>query len=116
MELFQDSAHTGGDLVGLVMPAIIGANHQHHNLGVQLSIQVPMVKTPQDMLGAIPANPEIGRSEGRDFLRPHFFTLALPALGNGIAHKQNVKATLFRELIEVFMADEPPLFTGFRDN
>src|SRR5262249_50883325 len=94
---------------GGVAAEIIGADHEHDDLGLD-ALQLAVLEPPQDVLSAIAADAEVGRLERDGLLLEDLAAgalavpLATPGIGDRIAQKEHVDATALGDLDELGVA------------
>ena len=83
-------------LPAFVLPCVIGAHHDNAYLGGMRRFKGRIVNAPQYMFRPVASYAEIDRSIGGKILGPYFFAVGFPAVGDGIADKQQL-AWCFRQ-------------------
>ena len=116
MELVEDGLDPGGCLFGgtlvngavefLLGPAlvarVVGADHEHDEPGLE-SVEIPVLKPPEHVLGAVAANAKVcGMERGPVFL-PDLPSLALPAVGDGVSEEDELGLAPFGNFVEAFV-------------
>src|SRR5688572_18372398 len=116
-EFLDDRANALGDLVGGIVFAvgIVGANHEDGSFRAE-AVDVAVVEPPEHMLSAVTADPEIDRVVFREILSPDFLAGSLPAFGDRVADKDELRflATLGGALVEEVLAVSPAAFARDR--
>jgi putative membrane-bound dehydrogenase-like protein len=91
-KLLDDHAHTLGNLFGGVVFAvgIVRADHEDGGFWTE-AVDIAVVETPEDVLGAIAADAEIDGVIFGVILFPHFLARAFPALRDRVADKDDLR-------------------------
>ena len=76
----------------------------------------PLIHAPEDVLGAVATDAEIGGVARGVILVPDVRAAVAPEVGDGIAHEQNVNAALFRLRHKALVALEPSRIARHRDD
>src|SRR5208282_3698979 len=77
-----------------VAVAVVGANHQHDDLGMD-AVQLTVFDAPEDVLRAVATDAEVGGVARRVVFVPNRPAFAAPVVSDGIALEQNVNAASF---------------------
>ena len=73
---------------------VVGPDQEHGQLRLQ-PIVIAVLETPEDVFGAIAADPEICGLEWRPVFLPDRLTFAAPALGDGVPEEDERGLALF---------------------
>ncbi len=102
----NDLLHAFGNLIRRIVFAVVGADHEDDDLGVD-AVNFAVLDAPDDMLGAISADTEIGSvAIGVEFI-PNAFAAIAPEIGDGIAHEQEINSSGFGLLHEILVTRHP---------
>ena len=115
-DLFHDRGDTLGDLVGRARADVIRADHEHDDLRRD-PLELTVLDSPEDVLGPVAADAEIGRFPRS--VEPLPDRVIVPTLGDRIAEEEQVDR-LFIPLLgaieEATVHVHPRTLTGFRDD
>ena len=104
---FIDNEFDGiGDGLGLVAVAVVGPDHQDHDFGLD-AVEFAVFDSPQDVLGAVATDPEVGGMTRFIGFVPNVFSFCAPTVSDGIAHEQEVDSAVLGLFDEPFMAGHP---------
>ena len=92
------------DLVGCIIGKVVGADHEHRHFGTD-PVELAILDPPQDMLGAVASNAEIGGVARPVVALPD--SVVVPTLRDRVAQKEEINVALFRLRQEVFMHFHP---------
>jgi hypothetical protein len=93
-----------GDGVGrgvVAVAGVVGADHEDGEFGFEAVI-VAVFQAPEDVLGAVAADAEVGGFVGGPGFVPKFFG-AFPALGDGVAKEDELSFAFFGDFVEGFV-------------
>jgi hypothetical protein len=113
MILFVDGLDDGGDAVGDLLGAmaagVVRADHEDGDLGGD-AVEFAVLDAPEDVLGLIAADAEVGGLQGTEGFVPDFLAAAAaPAVGDGIAEEEDVNIAFLGDLDKAFVAFDPAL-------
>ena len=91
-QLMHDGGDSLGDLVGRAAAGVVGADHQHDDLGLD-ALELAVLNPPEDVLGPVAADAEVGRLARAVEPLPRFLG-AVPALGDRVAQEEQVDVPL----------------------
>ena len=86
-----------------LVAGVVRADHEHDGLRLQ-AVEVAVVEAPEDVLGAVAADAEVGGLEGRPGLVPHGLAFAFPSMGDGVAQEDELGFAFLRDDVEGLMA------------
>lgn len=86
-KLGNDSSDAFRDLLGAVAVRVVRPDHHDGYLRLE-SVDVSVLKAPQDMLGPVATDPQIERLVFREMFFPYRLAWTLPCLGDGVADEQ----------------------------
>ena len=113
-----DEGDDFGDAFGCflgVLPTvagIVGADHDDGELGVFLILEVAVLETPDDVLGAVAGDAEVEGVFVGVVLFPDAFSGSFPALGDGVADEEDVVLFCGGIFIHALVALHPAASTG----
>ena len=85
---------------GVLELGVVGPDHEHDHLGLD-SIELAVLNPPENMLGSVAADAEVGRFPGP--IEPLPDVVVVPPLSDRIAQKEQVDISLLR------LVQEPPV-------
>lgn len=86
-----------------LVSGVVGTDHQDDGLGLE-SVEVAMLEAPEDVLGAVTADAEVGGLEPSPGLFPDGLALTVPTVGDRVTEEDELGFALLRDDVEGFMA------------
>src|SRR6185437_7248006 len=102
----DDLLHAFRDLVRRIGAAVVGADHQHDDFRIN-AVEFAVFNAPENVLGAIPADAEIGGVTRTVKLLPDVFSTTAPKIRDGIAHEEKIDVAGFGLLNKPLMPRHP---------
>ncbi len=96
-----------------VASGVIGADHEHDGFGAY-PIQFAVGDSPEDVLGAIAADAEVGWLPSGEVFVPYFF-LRVPSGGDGVPEEEKLGLGFSCDFEELFVGDEERVGFDRRD-
>ena len=96
----NDSLNAGRYLAGVLLEVtcVVGADHDHGDLWRHV-VELPVLQTPEDVLGSITTDPEIDSMTGCVTVGPDFLSVSFPSMRDRITDEDQFNVSLGDPLI-----------------
>jgi hypothetical protein len=97
--------------LGVALADVVGADHEDHDLRAD-AVELAVLKAPENVLGPVPGDAEVGRLEGSEVLVPDLAAGRPPGVRDGVAEEEDVDTPAAGLLREALVAVEPGTLFG----